>query len=87
MRLGEHRGLLKRRWKTVLPTNSAEDPNIPTYAAVRYKDVYPGIDQVYYGNQGQVEYDFVVAPGADPDVIRIRFDGSAPFPDHNHHTR
>ncbi len=61
--------------------------NIPTYAAVRYKDVYPGIDQVYYGNQGQVEYDFVVAPGADPDVIRIRFDGSAPFPDHNHHTR
>ena len=60
------------------------DPNawrtdIPTYAAVRYEDVYPGIDQVYYGSQGQIEYDFVVAPGADPDVIRIRLDGSGPF--------
>jgi hypothetical protein len=43
---------------------------VPTYAKVRYRDVYPGIDLVYYGNQnGQLEYDFVVAPGADPGVI------------------
>jgi len=36
--------------------------------------VYPGVDLVYYGNPGQLEYDFVVAPGADPAVIRLAFD-------------
>src|SRR5216117_4313936 len=40
--------------------------NVPTYAKVHYSEVYPGIDLVYYGNQRQLEYDFVVAPGADP---------------------
>src|SRR5258706_10018566 len=49
---------------------------IPTYARVRYRDVYPGIDLVYYGRQGQLEYDFVVAPGADPRRIALRFDGA-----------
>src|SRR5206468_5216828 len=39
---------------------------VATYAKVRYKNVYPGIDLIYYGNQAQLEYDFVVAPGADP---------------------
>src|ERR1044072_3159451 len=39
--------------------------NIPTYARVKYDDVYPGIDLVYYGNQQQLEYDFLVSPGAD----------------------
>jgi hypothetical protein len=44
--------------------------NVPTYAKVAYRDVYPGIDLVYYGNQsGQLEYDFIVAPGADPSAI------------------
>jgi len=52
---------------------------IPTFEAVRYEGVYPGIDQVYYGRGGQIEYDFIVAPGADPDVVRIRFDGGAPL--------
>ena len=37
---------------------------VPTYSRVRYEDVYPGIDMVYYGKQRQLEYDFVVAPGA-----------------------
>lgn len=46
--------------------------NVPTYAKVKYEGVYSGIDLVYYGNQRQLEYDFVVAPGADPR--RIRFD-------------
>ena len=49
--------------------------NVPTYAKVRYEGVYPGIDVVYYGNQRQLEYDFVVAPGADPRAITLRFDG------------
>jgi chitobiase/beta-hexosaminidase-like protein/beta-propeller repeat-containing protein len=51
--------------------------NIPTYAKVRYQDVYPGIDLVYYGHRRQLEYDFVVAPGADPDSITLRFDGAS----------
>jgi len=39
--------------------------NVPTYAKVDFKDVYPGIDLTYYGHQRRLEYDFVVAPGAD----------------------
>lgn len=50
--------------------------NLPTYARVHYAAVYPGIDLVYYGNQGQLEYDFVVAPGADPRQIDLRFTGA-----------
>src|SRR5579864_3123074 len=47
--------------------------NVATYAKVKYENVYPGIDLVYYGNQGQLEYDFVLAPGADPKKIRLKF--------------
>src|SRR6266496_2856292 len=46
--------------------------NVATYRRVRYKNVYPGIDLVYYGNHRQLEYDFVISPGADPR--RIQFD-------------
>ena len=54
------------RWRT----------NVPTYARVAYRDIYPGIDLVYYGTQErQLEYDFVVGPGADPRAIRLAFDG------------
>ncbi|MBC8030277.1 MAG: SBBP repeat-containing protein [Pyrinomonadaceae bacterium] len=49
---------------------------VPTFARVRYGQVYPGIDVVYYGNQRQLEYDFVVAPGRDADAIKIEFDGA-----------
>jgi Beta-propeller repeat len=48
-----------KKWRT----------NVSTFAKVKYQDVYPGVDLVYYGNQGQLEYDFVVAPGANPDVV------------------
>lgn len=41
-----------------------------------YQDVYPGIDLVYYGNQRQLEYDLVVAPGADPAEIKLAFEGA-----------
>src|SRR5262249_43076088 len=44
-------------------------------ARVRAAGVYPGIDLIYYGNQSRLEYDFVVAPGADPGAIRMRFGG------------
>ena len=49
---------------------------VPTYSSVRYSAVYPGVDLVYYGNQQQLEYDFVVAPRADPNSIRLHFDGA-----------
>jgi hypothetical protein len=52
-------------------------PNIPNYAKVRYRNVYPGIDLIYYGNQRQLEYDFVVNPGADPASIAPQFDSPA----------
>jgi hypothetical protein len=50
--------------------------NIPTYTKVRYAGVYPGVDLVYYGNQKQLEYDFVVAPGAETRQIRLHFAGA-----------
>lgn len=51
--------------------------NIANYAKVRYRNVYSGIDLIYYGNQRQLEYDFVVAPGGDPNTIALQFDGAA----------
>jgi len=53
------------RWRT----------GIPTYARVSYKGVYRGIEMAFYGKGGQLEYDFIVAPGANPRAIAIRFSG------------
>jgi hypothetical protein len=50
---------------------------IPLYARLRYRDVYPGIDLVYHGNQGQYEFDFFVKPGSDPGNIRMALRGAA----------
>jgi len=50
--------------------------NVPQYAKLRYRDVYKGVDVVYYGNQQQLEHDFVVAPGADPAKIRFKVAGA-----------
>ena len=49
---------------------------ISTYARVAYENLYPGVDLVYYGNQQQLEYDFIVKPGTDPDVVALRFEGA-----------
>ncbi len=49
---------------------------ISTYAIVTYENLYPGVDLVYYGNQRQLEYDFVVHPGTDPDIIAVSFEGA-----------
>src|SRR5690242_3681860 len=49
---------------------------LPNYEQVRYAGVYPGIDLVYYGNEGRVEYDWIVAPGADPSQIRMEFENA-----------
>jgi hypothetical protein len=50
--------------------------NVPIYTRVRYKNVYPGIDLIYYGHQQQLEYDFAVAPGADPSRIQFQIRGA-----------
>jgi uncharacterized protein (TIGR03437 family) len=55
-----------RQWRT----------NIPHYARVRYRNVYPGVSLLLYGAAGRLEYDFIVAPGADPGRIRMAFEGA-----------
>ena len=55
-----------RHWRT----------GVRSYAKVSYEDVYPGVDLVYYGNQQQLEYDFIVAPGASPSRIAFQIDGT-----------
>jgi hypothetical protein len=54
------------RWRT----------HVTTFARACFEAVYPGIDLVYYGNGRQLEYDFVLAPGADPARIGLRFEGT-----------
>lgn len=48
---------------------------VANYAKVQYRDVYPGVDMVYYGNQRTLEYDFIVAPGVNPQTIALGFEG------------
>jgi len=50
--------------------------DIPQFARVRYSGVYPGVDLVFYGNQGRLEYDFEVAPNSDPRQLSLRFGGA-----------
>jgi hypothetical protein len=59
------RGRDPRSWRT----------NIETYSRVSYRNIYRGVDLVYYGNGSQIEYDFVVAPGASPNAIRFTLQG------------
>lgn len=57
----------RQQWRT----------GIANFTRVAYRAVYPGIDVVYYGNRDQLEYDFVLRPGAEPSSIRMRFQGAA----------
>src|SRR5205823_3719035 len=50
--------------------------NIPQFGRVRYNDLYSGINLDFYGRQGRLEYDFTVAPGADPRKIELQFEGA-----------
>jgi hypothetical protein len=54
-----------KKWRT----------NIPSYAKVKYNQVYPGVDLVFYGNQRQLEFDFVIAPGFHSRTIKLSFEG------------
>lgn len=61
------RGNDRSRWQT----------GVPTYSGVRLASVYPGVDLRYYGHSGQLEYDFIVAPQADPNAVKLVFEGAA----------
>ncbi|UCD62862.1 MAG: SBBP repeat-containing protein, partial [Candidatus Zixiibacteriota bacterium] len=50
--------------------------DVPNYNAVVYDEIYPGIDLKYYGNGKEMEYDFIVSPGADPSRIKIQYEGA-----------
>jgi hypothetical protein len=50
--------------------------SVLNFARVRYAGVYPGIDLVYYGKDGNLEYDWIVSPGADPQKIRMIFEST-----------
>ena len=62
---------------------STSSVGLPTFAATAVQDVYPGIDLVYYGTNRRLEYDFVVAPHADPRRIRLAIDGAHPMLESN----
>lgn len=55
-----------KKWRT----------GIPTYARVKYAQIYPGVDLMFYGNQRRLEYDFTVAPGANPSAIQFTVQGT-----------
>jgi hypothetical protein len=50
--------------------------DVPAFSKVQYKSVYPGVDVVYYGGEGRLEYDFRVAAGADPRAVKLKFEGA-----------
>ncbi|SDS85736.1 Beta-propeller repeat-containing protein [Paenibacillaceae bacterium GAS479] len=49
--------------------------NVPTFGQVKYTGLYPGIDMLFYENEEQLEFDFIVAPGADPQLIQLQLEG------------
>jgi len=66
----------KTHYLTAGFNNSRKQKSIINYGKVRQDQVYPGIDLVYYGKDGFLEYDFEIAPGNSPEQIRIRIDGA-----------
>ncbi len=76
------RGQAQERLPGVVNYYQGKDPtkwqtNVPTYRQVKYSGVYPGIDLAYHGDRGSFEFDFDVAPGADPKRIALAFDSSS----------
>jgi photosystem II stability/assembly factor-like uncharacterized protein len=55
-----------KKWRT----------NVPTYSSVKFQNIYPGVDVVYYGTRRELEYDFIVAPGASFKPIGLTFEGA-----------
>ncbi len=66
------RGTDPRQWQV----------NVPAFSGVRYRQVYPGIDLIFYGNGRRLEFDFWLDAGVDPGSIRLHFEGMAGIPAH-----
>ena len=64
------RGTDPRQWRV----------NVPTFSRVRYQQVYPGVDLIFYGNGRRLEFDFRLDSGVDPDAIRLHFEGMGGIP-------
>jgi len=60
--------------------------DVPSYGRVKYSGIYPGVDLEFYGNQRHLEYDFTIAPGADPKVISLKIDGAQKLAINSHAT-
>ncbi|MBB5329771.1 SBBP repeat-containing protein [Tunturiibacter gelidoferens] len=58
-------------------TSATWQTDIPQYAQVKVASVYQGIDLIFHGDESALEYDFVLAPGADPRQIQLQFEGAA----------
>ena len=66
----------RRRGRVSYLSHGADQTSLPTYGAVTYRDLWPGIDMVLIGERGSLKYEFHVAPGADPADIRLAYAGS-----------
>jgi hypothetical protein len=69
--------VLAGRSHYVLGQPAGRPRDVPRFARVRYDSVYPGVTLIFYGREGQLEYDFVLAPGADPAAIVFAVEGAA----------
>ena len=69
--------VMKARTNYMIGARANWHTDVPNYARVEYRQVYPGVNVIYYGSHNQLEYDFVLAPGADPGAIRMRFGGAS----------
>lgn len=67
------RGTDPRQWRL----------DVPTFSKVRYRQVYPGIDLIFYGNGRRLEFDFRLESGVDPGMIRLHFKATGAIPDHH----
>ncbi len=67
---------LRARTNYLVGPRSAWHTDVANFGRLQYSQVYPGIDLLYYGSNNRLEYDFVLAPGADPATIRMRFEGA-----------
>ena len=89
LRLGEHSVKMTLTGSSAHAKLAGSDPqvasnyftgreytSVPAFARLRRKSVYAGIDMVYYGTGGELEYDFEIAPGAKPSAIRMHFEGA-----------
>jgi hypothetical protein len=72
--IGEDKLVARSNYLIGSPANWHID--VPQYARVRYRHVYPGVDVVFYGNEHDLEYDVLLAPGTDLKQVRLRFEGA-----------